>query len=116
MHKADLAMLLGMAVLAICYTLQPSRAESVTAEILVDGKLVEAVSLNEGQEVRFSPEGAPTVVVEVKGNQIAIVSSDCPDQTCVKTGFIHTAGQQSVCLPNRVAIRLKKSGGADATL
>ena len=50
----------------------------------------------------------------------AVVQSTCPDQVCVKSGFISAAGQTVVCVPNQIFLRLetKKAGegGSDGIL
>ncbi len=50
----------------------------------------------------FSPDGAQ------------ILSSGCPDKTCVKTGLLSRQGECAVCLPARVTLRMEGSPGADA--
>ena len=48
----------------------------------------------------------PNVIFEVRDGQIAFVKSDCPDQICVRTGFIHRSGQMAACLPNGLVLFL----------
>lgn len=45
-------------------------------------------------------------VIEIHGNGAAIVEADCRDQLCVKIGKITRANQTSICLPNRLSIKL----------
>ena len=54
----------------------------------------------------FSPEGFPTVVFQIKDGSIAFISSDCPDQTCVRTGFLSRTGGYAVCLPHRLTLKI----------
>lgn len=64
----------------------------------------------------FSVEGLPQVVFEVRDGQAAFICSDCPDQVCVRTGFIGQDGQTAACLPNRALLRIQgepSEGGAD---
>ncbi|MEA2065915.1 MAG: NusG domain II-containing protein [Thermotogota bacterium] len=44
------------------------------------------------------------VVVEVKDKKIRMKESDCPQQLCVKMGWISTPGVPIVCIPNKVMI------------
>jgi hypothetical protein len=46
-------------------------------------------------------------VVEVDGDRVHMLSSDCPDKVCVNMGWIRSPGQVIVCLPNRVVISLE---------
>jgi len=45
--------------------------------------------------------------IEVKNGNIRILDSDCPQQICVKAGWIQHSGQTLVCLPNKVLIEIK---------
>jgi len=49
-------------------------------------------------------ESLPNVKFRIQDGRIAFVESDCPDQICVRTGFIGRHGQTAACLPNRVSI------------
>ena len=33
--------------------------------------------------------------------------ADCPDKICVKTGKIKNKGEQIVCLPNKLVVKVK---------
>ncbi|TCO79991.1 NusG domain II-containing protein [Marinisporobacter balticus] len=81
--------------------------------IEVDGKEYKKISLD--------PSNPPSTVkidtiyghsiIEVGGDGAKFLESDCKDQLCVKMGKITKANQTSICLPNRVSIKLisKKS-------
>ena len=43
-------------------------------------------------------------VIEINGAAARIVSSPCQNQTCVAAGALHSPGQWTVCLPNRVML------------
>ncbi len=43
-------------------------------------------------------------VVEIRDGAVRMVSSPCPDETCVAVGSISKAGQWIACLPNQVFI------------
>lgn len=49
------------------------------------------------------------VEVEVMNGAIRILSSDCPDKSCVRQGFISASGNSRVivCLPNKLVIRIQ---------
>jgi len=49
-------------------------------------------------------------VVEIGGGLARIASSPCANQTCVSVGSIHTAGQWTACLPNRVMLYIDEGG------
>lgn len=47
------------------------------------------------------------VIVEVDDKKIRIKESDCPQQLCVKMGWISTPGVPIVCIPNKVMVVIK---------
>ncbi len=82
------------------------------AEIYYNNELVETVGLEGGHERVFSIPQKPSVVFQVdnEGN-ISFIESDCPDKICIKTGKLHTVGQNAACLPNGVVLKLVPVGG-----
>lgn len=46
-----------------------------------------------------------TNLIEIHDKQIRILQADCPDQTCVHTGWLQPGGLPIVCLPNRLVIK-----------
>ncbi len=49
------------------------------------------------------------VVIEVKGNRVRFKESSCPNQTCVKSGWVSSVGETVTCAPNRIMIRIQQS-------
>jgi hypothetical protein len=47
---------------------------------------------------------SPEMTFEVRGGQIAVISSDCPGGDCVHSGFIPERGRVIICVPNRVTV------------
>jgi hypothetical protein len=55
-------------------------------------------------------------VVEIQDGRARVLSSPCQNQTCVAAGAIHSHGQWTACLPNRVLVSVEgrgKSSGED---
>jgi len=48
-------------------------------------------------------------VIEIGGSAARIVSSPCLNQTCVAAGALHSPGQWTACLPNRVMLYVGES-------
>ncbi len=79
------------------------------------GKPAEGVEiLSEGGR-RVVPFGAGRIevpgplgvtVVEVGRASVRVAASPCPRQICVRAGPVRRPGGVSVCLPNRVAVRV----------
>jgi len=56
-------------------------------------------------------------VVEIGNGAASITSSPCQNQTCVSSGSIHSPGQWTACLPNRVMLYIdegKTNNNVDA--
>ncbi|WZL71589.1 NusG domain II-containing protein [Clostridiaceae bacterium 35-E11] len=76
--------------------------------IEVDGKEYKKISVDPStiqKRIKIDTNYGHSVV-EIEGNSAAIVESDCPDQLCVKMGKITKVNQISICLPNRLSIKL----------
>ena len=82
-----------------------------SAQIIVDGKTTEIISLDEAYENQVNG-----VVVCCEKGEIFIKESDCPDKVCVRSGRISKSGESIICAPNRVAIKIdgKKGNLPDA--
>ncbi len=106
--KADIiiiiALLLSAITLYVSYEFLNGNSGSVKAEILINGEIKKTVSLDENKI--FSLDELPNVKFEIKNNKIRFLDSDCPDKICINTGFIGTAGQTAVCLPNSASIKI----------
>jgi hypothetical protein len=47
-------------------------------------------------------------VIEINGAAARIVSSPCLNQTCIAAGALHSPGQWTACLPNRVMLSVSE--------
>lgn len=87
---------------------------NATAEISVDGKVIRQIPLRSGyrQELRIGSERYYDII-EVIDDKIRVKEADCPEQDCVKMGWISRAPQQIVCLPYRIVIRIVADGSQE---
>lgn len=77
------------------------------AEIWVDGKLIRTAPLRQGYFEKIHIGGKEHYnEVEIADGKIRISDADCPDQICVKTGWVSLPSQEIVCLPWHVVIKL----------
>lgn len=109
------AVIFGCAALlcAVFVFLYRGAAESPVAEIAVDGKVVEKIPLfSAPREITVRSSGGFNVV-RVGDGRAAVVSADCPDKVCVRTGEISRAGEGAVCLPHKLVVRITGGEGAD---
>lgn len=52
-------------------------------------------------------------VVEIRGGVVRMISSPCPDETCVAVGSISRPGEWIACLPNQVFIYVEGNRSGD---
>ena len=82
---------------------------AVTAEIYQGGVLVESVRLDRLQSSRtltLTGEDGGENVVELAPGRVRMYSANCPDQVCVRQGWISDASVPIVCLPHQVIIQV----------
>ncbi|MCE5287359.1 MAG: NusG domain II-containing protein [Pelosinus sp.] len=105
--KLLIAVLIFAAVCSIIPGLTSVAHEQLFAEIRVDGKLIRTVALRQGYSERIRIGTSQHYnEIEVADKKVRVVDADCPDQICVKTGWISLPSQQIVCLPWHVVIKL----------
>ncbi|MBO6159263.1 MAG: NusG domain II-containing protein [Firmicutes bacterium] len=109
---SDLILIAVLLLLAgLIFLAAARRPASTSAQLVQDSRVIMEISLGEDQT--FSPSDFPEVTLEVKDGRIRFLSSDCPDQTCVRTGFISHPGEYAVCLPKRLMLRIPDSPSSD---
>lgn len=103
---------LGLALLAVnrMTTRQVSQSGNLVVE--VKGRAMTTLSVAGPLHRVTLPRVGMTI--EVGQGRARVVKSDCPEQICVKTGWISRAGQTIVCVPNRTVFRLTGKEGLDA--
>ena len=80
------------------------KGKSVT--ITVDGKTKETISLDNDFNKEFNG-----VLVCCENGEVYVISSDCTDKVCVRSGRISKSGESIICAPNRVAIKIEGKKG-----
>lgn len=82
---------------------------AVTARISVDGECVKVIDLRAvtlPYEFEISTAHGRNLV-RVEHGRIAVIESDCPEQICVRQGYVQESGVPIVCLPHRLVIELE---------
>ena len=74
--------------------------DNPVARIYQNGEFTHEIALSHDSHLTL---GGNTV--QVRDGKIAIVEANCPDKTCVKTGFI-SGIIPIICLPNRVEVQI----------
>lgn len=73
--------------------------------IISDGKVIRSLDLSAQEDVEFTVTyKGKSNVVEVRDGKIRVKEADCPDKTCVKSGWLNSSAMPIVCLPNRLVI------------
>lgn len=86
-----------------------SEAGPLQALIIVDGEILHTINENElvaGGEYSFEAHNLHYLVSYENGS-VRIEEADCPDQVCVKTGWLRSDGQISACVPGHVLLRIE---------
>lgn len=111
--KVILALLLAAVASAVWILLQGQGTDSPVARITRNGTQLEEIDLSQVDEpcsfVLEDENGFNTVLVE-KG-RIRISAADCPDQICVKQGWISDGAVPIVCLPHKLVVEIVDAGG-----
>ena len=106
--------LLAAAVIsaAACLLLQDRRTGAVTARITRDGVLLEEIALERvEQPYSFTLEdGSGSNTLAVERGRIRVAEADCPDQVCVRQGWISDGTVPIICLPHRLVIEIAGAG------
>ena len=76
-------------------------------EINVNGELFGSYSLLIDTVVPVETEYGYNLI-EIKDGKVFVNDADCPDKLCVNRGKISENGQQVVCLPNRLTVKISK--------
>ena len=85
--------------------------EGGVARVLVHGEELRTVDLA-SSATSFTVEGEDggRNVVEVERGRIRVAEADCPDQVCVRQGWISDSATPIVCLPHGLVIEITGAG------
>lgn len=76
-----------------------------TVRIVSDGEVLYTIDLSTAEDKNLTIEhGGHQNTIEIKEHKIRVSEADCPDQTCVKMGWLKSASMPIVCLPHSLVI------------
>lgn len=106
------ALLVAAAAVVLLFLFRPEGGNFLTATVVLEGETIARYDLSAlaGPEELEVEGAAYPITIQAEPGRIRILESGCPGQDCVHTGWASQAGQQIICLPNRLVISL--SGGA----
>ncbi len=87
-----------------------SKTSKIIAIIKKDNVTIETINLSnikDRKTIKISGQYATTIIAE--HNRICFLDSNCPDEVCVKTGWLSKVGDLAVCLPNKIIIKLAQN-------
>ena len=104
-HRIDIIVVASLLLLslAILLTVNLTKKEGASAEVTVDGVIVAKYPLHTDGEY---PLNGGTNVLAIKDGRAYMIYSECPDHTCERTGKVKYVGEQIVCLPNKVSVKI----------
>lgn len=103
------AVVLAVGIIGSVFVLQ--KPESSFVEIVQDGEVIYRLDLSEYKEaetIEIAYDGGKNTVL-IENGQICMSHADCPDQTCVKMGWLKSASLPIVCLPHHLVIQYAES-------
>ena len=105
----DIVIALVVAAVAVVLLLSalPGGDGSLVAVITVDGQETERIELSADMEPVVVTLEEVGVVITAQDGKVAFTYSDCPDQTCIHTGWLSAAGDIAVCIPNEVIVKIE---------
>lgn len=102
---------IGSVVWLLCL---PQSVVHPIAVIMQDGVEVQRIDLTNVQTpyewTIYDATGGKNVI-RVEEGRIGVVSADCPDQVCVRQGYIDTHAVPIACLPHKLLIQIEGGGG-----
>lgn len=97
-------LLLASAAIAAALLFFPS---AVRATVLCGGEPALRIALPCEHTFYEVESGGFHLTIEAEGGRVRVAGSDCPDQTCVRTGWLSRSGSAAACVPAGVVLSLE---------
>jgi hypothetical protein len=114
LKKGDIILLVITALLSISgyvgYSMYMDRIESLSkiAVIRYEDQTIMRINIDTVDKLmEFTVNGIYNNKILVEKGRIRVIESDCPDQVCVRTGWLTKTGELAVCVPNRLMIKIE---------
>lgn len=104
--KILIAAVIIFSILGFGYSILKPATPGDTAYIEVNGKLYEELPLNKDTEVTVHIDKDKYDVIEVRNGKVHVKEANCPDKLCIKQGWISDAGENIICLPFKMVVRI----------
>ncbi|MCX7841792.1 MAG: NusG domain II-containing protein [Clostridia bacterium] len=81
---------------------------SATALIIKNGKVVQKLKLDDiNKRIEIEYKDKHNILIAAEHGRIRFEKSDCPDQVCVRTGWLSRPGQTAACVPGGIIIKIQ---------
>ena len=92
------------------------RREGTVVEVEQDGVVIREIDLSHvSEEYSFTvscPDGGSNTVL-VQPGRVCVAEADCPDQVCVRLGWLSGQETPIICLPHRLILRVRGASDID---
>lgn len=82
---------------------RPAQGDTATV-VTPDATL--SLPLDEETSLTLTGRDGRTLTVEVADGAARVAASDCPDQVCVRTGWLSRPGETAACVPAGILLRI----------
>ena len=106
LRKKEIIFITIILLLSTGWLFLQQRQKVAAGQVIVqlEGEIFGTYTLEEQQWITIKDHN----LLEINEGKIRMKEAQCPDQICVKQGWINKEGDSIVCLPNKVIITLKK--------
>ncbi len=104
--KITLVMLFLFIFLSLFLTRELTSPGGRKAVIMWKGKEVKKISLEGEKKLRVRGSLGEMILV-VKEGKIRILKSKCPLKVCLERGWISSRGEEIICIPNEVRVKIE---------
>ena len=90
-------------------TLNFNQNSPSVAKVFLFGKLQKTIDLKNVKEpfdFTIMNDNGGSNVIHVEKGKICVLKANCPDQICVKRGYVTSKAAPAVCIPNGVVIEV----------
>lgn len=110
--------LLIAAVVALVVVLLTRAKTNLVAKVAVQNNVVLVIDLSNKNDQDFEIDGLKGKLhVHTHSGAIAVTSSNCPHQDCVKMGYVDTSNRPIICAYNAVTIFIESvTAGSDVVI
>ena len=106
-----LGIVLALGVAGLLWFFLGYSGPGTMVEVSVDGETMGTYPLAEAREISLPKAEGETNRLLIAEGKARMEWADCPDQICVEHKAISHGGEEIVCLPNRIVVRILEEEG-----